>query len=158
MKDRVKNIQEWVTRLADKDSSVMDDINFLLDALQLTVNSLHNREIELEKAQEKIVELEETYTDIHGAIWEPPTSYAYAMICKAREKGRDRESILRDALENIYNATAKDSGLTVHEVTKIYCCARDALAYNEKPSTIIAPNAPANTAFTSLVNKFNQVI
>ena len=38
-----------------------------------------------------------------------------------------KERVLRDALKNVYNATAPDRGLTMHETTQIYCIAREAL-------------------------------
>jgi protein-arginine kinase activator protein McsA len=40
---------------------------------------------------------------------------------------RDRERVLRDALEFVYNASAPDRGLTMHETTQIYVRAREAL-------------------------------
>lgn len=30
----------------------------------------------------------EAYVDDHGTVWTPPTAYAYAMVCKARDNDR----------------------------------------------------------------------
>lgn len=47
--------------------------------------------------------------------------------CELLQQSKHRERVLRQALERIYNATAPDRGLTMHETTQIYVRAREAL-------------------------------
>lgn len=56
---------------------------------------------ELRKARERIEEITETYTDEHGAVWNTPTSYAYAKACRALAHHRDESERLTRRLELI---------------------------------------------------------
>lgn len=63
---------------------------------------------------------------ILGSPYEPTPFLPAGVVVMGLED--DRLSNLEAALKSIYDATAADKGLTMHETTKIYCTARDALA------------------------------
>jgi hypothetical protein len=65
--------------------------------------------------QEKLDKIQETHTDNEGYVWENPTSYAYAMACKALHDHKEKERVLRKALEWYADPRNEESGDVARE-------------------------------------------
>lgn len=110
-----------------------------------------NAILDREKAEVKTAELQETYTDENGKVWEVPTSWAYAQACKALHKHTEQERVLQEAIKCALQSD--HSG-----ISKITAYVRTVLREAIMQEAVINAMASPNTAFATLVNKFNKVL